>query len=746
MLRARSAGGITAVLLLLGLAPPAFVHPARAGLTLAARILDATTREPLADVSVLAGSAAAATGADGRFTLAVARDTMLVTVRRIGYRPVVFAAGALPAEILLQRAPVVLTCLDVTASGAAECRVGRGTLLALSSTPRATLAKYSAPALAEAMETTEGISTSRPGSWGSKSYLRGLGGERVTVLLDGDRINRACAVGMDAGLATIDPDNVERVEVLSGPGSTLYGSGNVGGVINVVTRGPSTAAPLEGELRLSASSAVPGARAGGTLWARRNGFALTASADGASYGDQETPRGTIPGSSFKDATIDVTGSYGPGSPHRLDARVQRYAGRDIGYPGSGNAFIPEEDRWLASLDYGWQASGRLLDGVNAKAYLQTIDHHMTMSMVMPAMTPGGDPMRSATDARSSSDTWGARAQARLVPAPAVHLDAGVEGTQWNAEATRWVERQRMGTVTTTVFHTWPGVRVADLGAFAQSALAVSTWLDASAGGRLDRVLRRADGFESTEEWVGSGNLGLRASTAGGLFVRLGAGAGYRVPDPTELYGLLLRPDGYVYRGDPGLSTETSRSVEVSAGWSGSRGRASVTVYRNQIHDYISTVLAGDSVSGVPVREYRNVADARIDGLTGASSYDAARWLSLRGTAAVTRGENRGTGAPLPAIAPFEATGAARLTPGDAWPWIEPEVMAAARQGRAATAQGEIETPGFVVVNLRAGRAFGPTSLTAGVENLLDAAYRRHLDPRTLLRPGRNAFVKLSQRF
>lgn len=739
------AGWLAVASLLFGPAPPASASTEPSTRVVAIRVLDATTREPLPDVTLVWGAAGVTTDAAGRVTLEVPSDTTLVTARRIGYHAVTFRAADLPPEIQLRRAPVVLTSLRVTASASCPCCLGRGSHLCLTSTSREVLAERSAPSTAEALETTEGVSTSRPGCWGSKAYVRGLGGERVVVLLDGNRVNRACNISMDAGLATLNADNVERVEVLSGPGSTLYGSGNVGGVINVVTRGPREEAPLEGEFRASASSAVPGGRVGGTLWGRRNHAAFTASLDGASYGDQRSPRGTIAASSFRDATADLSGSYGIGLPHRLDARVQRYAGRDIGYPGSGNATIPEEDRLLVALDYGGQLSRGILDGVNAKAYLQSVDHHMVMSMTKPPATPGGTPMRSETDARSNTDTWGGRAQARLVPAAPVRLDAGLEATQWNADGTRWVEKRTGSGTTLTEFRTWPGVRVADVGGFTQGSLSATTWLDASAGFRLDDVIRRADGHRTTTEWVPSGNVGLLLSHPAGAFARASLGFGYRIPDPTELYGLLLRPDGFVYLGDPDLRTETSRNVELSLGWTVARLRGSVTVFRNRITDFISTVVTGDSISGTPVRQYRNVSDARIDGVSASISAEPRPWLGLRGSFSYTRGETPGTGAPLPMIPPLEATASARISPGGAWPWIEPEVMGATRQTDAALTQGEVRTPGFAVVNLRAGRSFGGLSLTAGVENLLDQPYRRHLDPVRILRPGRNAFVKMTQR-
>lgn len=738
----------------LTLALPAASFADHAQRVVTARVLDAISQEPLADAAVSTSAAAAATDAAGRFTIAVEGDSALVTVRRVGYRAINFRAGAVPAEIRLQRAPIILTSIDVTAAAMPGRDVGEASHLALSTTSRETIAARPAPSLAEAMEGTEAVSTSRPGGWGAKAFVRGLGGERVVVLLDGNRLNRACNVGMDGGLATVNPDNVERVEVLSGPGSTLYGSGNVGGVVNIVTRGPREDVPLAGELRMAASSAVPGGRAGGTVWGRRDRALFTASLDGASYGDQRSPGRTIAASSFRDATLDASGTYGLGLSHRFDARVQRYAGRDIGYPGSGDAWIPEEDRLLLALDYGWQASQGafdgasrgILSGVSAKLFRQSLDHHMTMAMVKPPTMMGGMPMRMETDARSNTDTWGGRAQARLAPARAVGLDAGIEATQWNAEGTRWIERQTMGGTTTMVLRTWPGVRVADVGAFAQSMITVAPWLDASVGGRLDDVVRRADGFATTTEWVPSGNAGLRAAFAGEYYVRVGAGVGYRIPDPTELYGLLLRPDGYLYTGEPDLKTETSRNVELSLGRASQRVRASATVFRNRITDFISTAVTGDTISGLPVRRYRNVADARVDGVTASASFAASSRFECRATVGYARGENLGTGAPLPSIPPFEGTVAARVTPRAGWPWLEPEWVGAARQRRVDATQGEASTPGFSVVNLRAGRAIGSTSVTIGAENLFDASYRHHLDPSRIPRPGRNAFVKIARAF
>ena len=60
--------------------------------------------------------------------------------------------------------------------------------------------------------------------------------------------------------------------------------------------------------------------------------------------------------------------------------------------------------------------------------------------------------------------------------------------------------------------------------------------------------------------------------------------------------------------------------------------------------------------------------------------------------------------------------------------------------------GEPSTPGHAVVSLRGGFELGETEVTLGAENLLDRAYRSHLDPPTLLRPGRNFSVRITRSF
>jgi outer membrane receptor for ferrienterochelin and colicin len=737
---------LLALLLLVWGAVIVAVASAQQGATVSGTVRDAATGEALSGVQVTAGRVGAITDREGRFALRLTGEEGTLRFQRIGYTPQEFAISGFAGSVAMRGAPVLLD--GIVAEAHEDHHLAMGTALAVGTVDGETVRSRAAPSLAEAMLGMEGFSVSRTGAWGSRPVLRGLGGERLAIMVDGSRVNRACTFGMDQGLATIDPWMVERVEVLTGPGSTLYGSGNLGGVINVVTRRGTSDRPVAGEVRTGASSAVPGGSVGGSLWLRGDrwdaGFALDAS----SFGNYSTPSGPVAGSGMSQATGDVKLSFAPSLSQRVQIQAQRYEGRDIGWPsmGGGEGMIPEESRSNVALDYGWQRGRGVVDAVTTTVFRQRLDHVMEMTMTMPMDGMGGT-MTSRTDATSFSITSGARAQARLMPGASTHLDVGGEVTQWAAEATRWTEQTRMGNTTTTELRTWPNVEIRDFGAFAQGETGVGRGITLSAGARADRITRSADLHETSVEWVGTGNVGARAELGRGFTARSTAGLGYRIPDPTELFGLAIRPDGFLYRGNSDLRTETGRNIEAAIDFASDRFRASGTLFRNDLRDLIAPVATTDTgVGGRAVRVYENIDRARLVGITGSGGLSVTEAVEVGGTLTYTRGTDLRQDEALPALPPLEASASVTVAPGVGVDWLAIEGRAAARQTRVATSRGETETPGYGVLNVRMGFRLAGANLVAGVENVLDHEYRSHLDLGTLNQPGRNFFIRVQRGF
>ncbi len=699
------------------------------------QVVEAGSEAPVAGVTARWVSGESVTDGAGRLTLPALPRAVEVSFERLGYAGRTVRAGDLGGRVVLVPEAVLLDAIPVSAR---RERLAAGTALTVTGVDAEGLAAGDHASVAEALAAVQGVSVSSVGRWGARPVLRGLSGERVAVLIDGNRVNRACAFGMDQGLATVDPATVERVEVLSGPGSTLYGSGNVGGVINVVTRHPvPKAGALTGEVRAGASSAGRGGTLGGTLAYGAGPLDASVSVDGTDHGDYRAPTGDVEGSGFRHGTAALRLAFRPAAGSRLALNAQAYEGRDIGWPAVQGAEIPSESRRSAALDWGRQLGG-VVDAVSARAYIQRLDHHMTMEMVMTEPMP----MTMLTQQRSHSTTSGGRVQARLRPLPASHLDVGLEATEWAAESSRWTERNGEAVVAT--YHTWPAVSILDVGLFGQGEVELGP-LTASAGARLDRVDRSADGWSGSVEWVQSGNVGVGADLPAGFGARASLGFGYRIPDATELFGLAQKADGFIYRGNPDLLTERNRNVEASL--TADRGplSASVTVFHNSLTDLITPVLVdGEVVNGREVRTYANLAEATLVGASATTRLGLGRGLDVRGGIQHTRGENAATGEPLPMIPPLEGDLALRAGFGDAW--IEVEGRAAGRQDRFAGAAGEVATAGYGVLDVRGSFVLVDTRITLGIDNVLDHAYRAHVDPRSLLRPGRSLYVRLSRAF
>lgn len=716
--------------------------PASAQVVTIGSVVDSLTGNPLPGVVVRVERTEVITDADGGFRIALVAPASVIVFERVGYRVLRLPVGKLGRLVRLVPEPVLLDA--VTVDRTREVPLAAGTALTVQTVEADVIRHGAHTSVAEALSAVEGLDVTRVGSWGARPSLRGLDGERVAVLIDGSRVNRACAFGMDQGMSAIDPATVERVEILTGPGSAVYGSGNLGGVINVVTRAPAPGRSPSAEIRAGASTAIPGGTLGGTFGLQHKRFSATVAVDGASYGDYSAARSKAENSSFRQATAALRADYDFAQAGRLSFQAQDYEGRDIGWPSMAGASIPSESRRNFAIDYGAQLALGVVDAVAARAYVQRLDHDMIVSM--SSVSSNGMPMLSSTNQRSHSTTSGGRLQIRLLPIRSAHLDVGAELTNWSAENSRWTTRDGVPTILS--YRTWPATQITDAGVFAQGEVNVTRELAATAGLRVDYAKRSAEGWPDTDEWISTGNVGMRLALPASWETRVSVGWGYRLPDPTELFGLALRPDGFIYTGNSHLTTERGRNIE--AGLSRSAGAlfTSLTVFRNELTDLISPVLVpGDTISGMPVRSYANLKEARIEGVSASARLKATTHVQISGTASYTEGRDMQTDRYLPRISPLHGSLAARYEPGwRALSSIELEAEGATRQTRVSSTTGEAETPAYLVLNGRLSREVARTKVTLGVDNIFDRDYRGHLDPVSLARPGRNLFVRVSRAF
>ena len=148
-------------------------------------------------------------------------------------RHVVLAAAVLPSFVHAEEAPTELEPLVVTATRTAVREAD--TLASITVITRADIERAQANDAAELLRFAAGVEVARAGGPGqfAAAFIRGGNSQHTLVLLDGARLNPTT---QGAALQNINPDLIERIEIVRGPRSTLYGSEAMGGVINIITR------------------------------------------------------------------------------------------------------------------------------------------------------------------------------------------------------------------------------------------------------------------------------------------------------------------------------------------------------------------------------------------------------------------------------------------------------------------------------------------------------------------------------
>ena len=94
--------------------------------------------------------------------------------------------------------------------------------------------------MASAISTASGVTVNQNGAFGGAASvrIRGASSEQTLVIVDGVAVNDPSSPGGGYDFSRFGPVNIERVEVLKGPQSTLWGTDAIGGVVNIVTRRP----------------------------------------------------------------------------------------------------------------------------------------------------------------------------------------------------------------------------------------------------------------------------------------------------------------------------------------------------------------------------------------------------------------------------------------------------------------------------------------------------------------------------
>ena len=447
-----------------------------------------------------------------------------------------------------------------------------------------------------------GVQVSRNGAPGQSAgvFIRGAGSSNTVVLVDGVRIGSA-TLGQ-VGFEAISLAQIERIEVLRGPGSSLYGADAVGGVIQIFTKRG------EGEARFFANGAVGG-------YGSREGHAGASGAQGgldysASLG-RESSRGVSalkPGDQFGNYNPDDDGftrdtgqfklGYTLAPGHRIGLNVVR-SRLDAQYDGS--EYLPPNYAQDASPDF----RSKLRSGVVSFDYRGVIDSAWTATAQLAHndddLKSGGsvvDRFRTRRDQLTTQAAWKAGADQQLVLAYE-HLNEKAESTLYLGD----VKRSNYAFV---------------LGYTGQFSAQV-----------LQADVRHDD--NSVYGGNTTGRLGWSMEVMKDVRVRALAGTTFRAPSFNELFY-----PGYGVSGYPGfdVTPEHGRSMELGLNWRNAGNEVGLTVYRNRVRDMIGYEVDNTFCPPTPDYQYgcaRNIGRAQLQGATLSGSQ---RWGALQVSGAI----------------------------------------------------------------------------------------------------------------
>lgn len=592
---------------------------------------------------------------------------------------------------------------------------------------------------AEYLKTIPGFSVIRKGGTDGDPVFRGMAGSRLNILLDGEQILGGCGGRMDPPTAYIFPSSYDRITVLKGPQSVLYGAGSSAGTVlfeRDYARLGDSGMGIEGSITAGSfgRTDLMGDVHGGTPNAYGRAIYTNSTAD-----DYEDGNGTRVHSAYSRWSTNGTVGLTPNDSTRVELTMARsdgnaaYADRSV----DGVKFA----RSNTGLKVDWKnADHGTLEKIETQVFRNYIDHVMDSY----SMRAGGNPASMMAAMNPDRTTNGGRLVGTLNLGEATQLKLGVD-TQSN------VHTARTGAAPGFMGDYTLKARVEDAnfqnqGVFGEAdhqlgedtriigGLRSDSWKAQdrriSITGMMGVIGPNPTANLTRNETLNSGFLRYEQGVIGNAgTVYAGLGHAERFPDYWELIGKESATTLSSFNTRP----EKTNQLDAGMTWKQGDVSASLSAFYSKVSDFIliqSNVNKGTMMMPRLVSITRNV-NANTWGGEANIGWKLAQNWKADGSLAYVRGNNETDGLALAQISPLEARLGATYD-NSVWT-VGGLLRVVAAQERFAVNQGNIagqdigRTGGFSVLSLNAAYRMGKEILlSAGVDNVGNRVYAEHL--------------------
>lgn len=528
-----------------------------------------------------------------------------------------------------------------------------------------------------------GVQTTAFGAGAGRPVIRGMDGSRVAVLSDGLSSGDVSNVSQDHAV-TVEPFLADQIEILKGPSTLLYGSGAIGGIVNVVEGRIPQSVPangFSGRTQFNVDSGSDGRTGMFRVDAGKDGFALHADGLDRRNGDYDIPGGTLENSWLHTKAGALGGSW-IGDRGYLGLSVSRYLS-DYGNPAEpGNVDEGEPAVHVAMAQTRYDMKGALnapFAGIDKAEF--SIGHADYRHVEFEGQEPGTTFTNKSNEGRLQLTHAPLGGWLGAFGIQAFHRDFAAVGEESFV----------------------PPTSTKGLGFFLTEQKEFGR-LKVDLGARTDRQDSTPENGPRRDFHPFSLSAGLAWRFDQAWHLSLNLDRAQRAPAEEELFAYGPHAASATFEiGDAALATETANQAEIGLHYHGELVSAKVAAYLNHYDDFIYLADTGAVEDDFPVRQWTQ-ANAKFRGGEAEATFHLAKRASGHYDLRIWGDTVRATledGRNLPRI-PAARFGSEFTWHNDDWR----ASLGAVRYFRQDhTAPFETDTAGFTLVNARAAWSF-----------------------------------------